>query len=113
MAEETLIDLRAEVLSYVSPEAAFRAAENGVAEAVVFDAPVLAYLIKKNTATPLMLVGSLFDFHDYGIVVAENEGLLGQINRHLLLMIEEGATQRLHSRWIGGIEQRFPRCWLE
>jgi polar amino acid transport system substrate-binding protein len=104
VAEETLIELRAEVISYASPEAAFRAAEVGAAEAVVFDAPVLAYLIKKNTATPLMLVGPLFDYRDYGIVVAEKEGLLEEINRSLLLMIEKGVTRRLHSKWIGGIE---------
>ena len=83
-------------------EEAYSILDNGDADAIVFDAPVLRFHATREGQGDVTTVGPNFEDVQYGIVVAEEKGdLREQINLALLEIIESGAYEQLHDRWFG------------
>ena len=80
-------------------EQAYQALLNHQVEAVVFDAPVLLYYAANDGKGRVQMVGTVFRKEDYGIVFPANSTLRKQVNNVLLVLREEGTSQRLYDKW--------------
>lgn len=79
--------------------AAFDAVERAEADAMVFDAPILAYYVNTRGAGRVQLAGSVFKPESYGIVFPLGSPLRGDVNRALLKLKENGRYQELYDRY--------------
>lgn len=70
-------------------------------DAVVFDAPPLAYHISQTGDGKSILAGSIFDRQDYGFAFPEGSPLREKVNRVLLELQESGVYQKLHLKYFG------------
>lgn len=99
--EDDLRDMQARVLACPTLDAAIDAAIAAKAEAVVFDAPVLAHRIATLPGKPIHLVGQMFEHCDYGIALPRGSVLRKRINQALLTLAESGELAKLNSKWFG------------
>ena len=100
-AEKDLQDMRATVHGYRDLAAAIAGVAAGKADAVVYDAPVLAHEIKENPRSPVRLVGPVFEHQDYGIALPPGSPHRKAINQALLTLGENGTLAELNVRWFG------------
>lgn len=99
---DALEEINSKVVTVKNIEKAYKKLKNGMVDAVVFDAPVLLYFIRKGGAKDFEIVGDLFRPHAYGIVVNENAIILREaINRVLLEIRESGEYDALYRKWFG------------
>ncbi len=70
----------------------------GKAEAVVFDAPVLAYMIRNLPRCLVHPVGHVFERQDYGIAVPAGSLLREKINRSLMAISDTGRLAELNKK---------------
>ncbi|ASM74034.1 MULTISPECIES: transporter substrate-binding domain-containing protein [Roseobacteraceae] len=75
--------------------------ESNELDAVVFDAPVLAYYVNTSGAGLAELTGSVFKSENYGIALPTNSALREDINRVLLSLREDGTYATIHRKWFG------------
>ena len=73
----------------------------GKFDAVVFDAPVLAYYVSQSGASDAALVGTVFQNEDYGIAFRNGSDLRKQADRALLKMREDGDYDMIKQKWFG------------
>ena len=78
---------------------AYAALESRQVEAVVFDAPVLAYYASHGGKGKVQIVGPLFKPEDYGIVFPNDSPLRRQVNTTLLGLREDGTYRAIYDRW--------------
>jgi polar amino acid transport system substrate-binding protein len=78
---------------------AFAALDARQVDAVVFDAPVLAYYASHSGKGKVAIVGSVFRPEDYGIAFATDSPLRREVNTTLLSLREDGTYQAIHDRW--------------
>lgn len=78
---------------------AFKQLETGLADAVVFDAPVLQYYAAKEGRGRVKVVGSVFKRENYGLVFQQGSQLRKKINEALLRMREDGSYDALYQQW--------------
>jgi polar amino acid transport system substrate-binding protein len=71
------------------------------ADAVVFDAPVLAHAVNEKWSRTVRLVGPLFEQQDYGIAVRRGSALREVVNQSLLEIAENGVLAQLNEKWFG------------
>jgi polar amino acid transport system substrate-binding protein len=96
--------INARVIECQTLKDAFRAVETARAEAVVFDAPVLAYEIYAAERCPVRLVGPMFEQQDYGIALPKGSPLRKRVNLALLELHETGTLADLNRKWFGTAE---------
>jgi polar amino acid transport system substrate-binding protein len=77
------------------------ALENGKIDAIVHDAPILAYYAKTDGKGKFQTSGRVFSPEQYGIAVPENSMLREQINREVLSLRENGEYRKLVTKWFG------------
>lgn len=83
-------------------DAAYSLIDEGSADAVVFDAPVLRFHATREGEGRVITVGPDFESVQYGIAVSDDDIRLREdINLALLAIIESGAYERLHDKWFG------------
>ena len=70
-------------------------------DAVVFDAPVLAYHIANDGSDDAVLVGTIFENEDYGIVFPIGSDLRKQADAALLKIREDGDYDLIRTKWFG------------
>ncbi|MFT6527752.1 MAG: polar amino acid transport system substrate-binding protein [Celeribacter sp.] len=70
-------------------------------DAVVFDAPILAYYVNSQKNNHARLVGQVFLAENYGIALPSNSPLSEQINQSLLELRENGTYDRVYKKWFG------------
>lgn len=70
-------------------------------DAVVFDAPVLAYYVANGGAGNGVLVGTTFENEDYGIAFRNNSEIRKQADEALLKMREDGDYAMIKQKWFG------------
>ena len=70
-------------------------------DAVVFDAPVLAYFVAHDGAGEASLVGTVFKNTDYGIAFHNGSELRKQADEALLKMREDGDFDMIKEKWFG------------
>ena len=73
-------------------------------DAVVFDAPVLAFYAQTSGKEHAGLAGPIFLRENYGIALPSNSPWKEPINRALLELRENGAYDRLHAKWFGSLD---------
>lgn len=86
---------------YDGLEAVLENFEAGMLDAVVFDAPILAYYVNTSGRGIAQLSGSVFLPENYGIALPSNSPLSEDINLALLAIREDGTYNRLYYRWFG------------
>lgn len=70
-------------------------------DAIVHDAPILAYYAKTDGKGKFQTSGRVFSPEQYGIAVPENSMMREQINRVLLSLRENGEYRKLVTKWFG------------
>ena len=79
----------------------FKALEDGRLDAVVHDAPILAYYANTKGRGRVRTVGALLRPEKYGIALPAGSPHLENINRVLLRMREDGSYDELLKKWFG------------
>lgn len=78
---------------------AFAALESRQVDAVVFDAPVLAYYAAHDGKGKVETVGPVFRNEDYGILFPTDSPLRRKVNVVLLGMREDGSYDAIRDKW--------------
>lgn len=89
---------------YKTPDEAFAALRSKKADAVVYDAPILAYYALHEGAGEVELVGSVFQRESYGIALVPGSSWRKKINYALLSIREDGTFDRLSEKYFGASE---------
>lgn len=87
--------------SYVGLEEMFVDFEAGALDAIVFDAPILAFYANTQSNGKATLVGNMFLRENYGIALPSGSPLAEQINQSLLKLREDGTYARIYRKWFG------------
>jgi ABC-type amino acid transport substrate-binding protein len=96
---EYLSSLRIPFRTTTTTDAAFSLLEDGQADAMVYDAPVLHYYVATNDRSSLKLVGSPFKIEYYGIALPPGSPYEETINKTLLEIRENGTYEELLTKW--------------
>jgi ABC-type amino acid transport substrate-binding protein len=80
---------------------ALEAIERGEADALVYDAPVLRYMVAQRHPTTLRVLPQVLQRQDYGIALPSASPMREQINRELLKVIRAEDWQQLLERFLG------------
>ena len=75
--------------------------KGGDFDAVVFDAPVLAYYVAHDGSEAATLVGTIFMNEDYGIAFRLGSDLRKQADEALLKMRADGDYDLIKQKWFG------------
>ncbi len=70
-------------------------------DAVVYDEPLLKYLVKKHFADSLEIDDSLFDRQHYGIAFPEGSPLRESVNRVMLEILQGDKWQKILAKYLG------------
>lgn len=76
--------------------------EAGEVDAVVFDAPILAYYVL-NSGGKAQLAGSVIQRENYGIALPSGSALAEPINQSLLRLRENGTYGEIYRKWFGAL----------
>jgi polar amino acid transport system substrate-binding protein len=87
--------------TFDSLEQMYVALEKGDIDAIVHDAPILAYYAKTEGKDRFQTSGRVFNPEKYGFAVPENSDLREQINREVLALRENGEYAKLVAKWFG------------
>lgn len=88
-------------VTYDDLETLLTAFEDNSIDAVVFDAPVLAYYATHRGKGATELVGPVFLRENYGIALPSGSALAEPINQSLLKLREDGAYLSIYRKWFG------------
>jgi ABC-type amino acid transport substrate-binding protein len=88
--------------SYKTALEGLRAIEAGEIEALIFDAPILRYLIHHELKGDLEVLPHTFHREDYGIALPKGSSLREPINRVLLQKIHGREWQDIVHQYLGG-----------
>ncbi len=70
-------------------------------DAVVYDQPILHYLVERDTSDTLFVLPDYFSSQDYGFAFPEGSPLREQVNRILLEVLRGDEWLRIRSRYLG------------
>jgi polar amino acid transport system substrate-binding protein len=87
--------------SYAKIDDLFQALERRQIDAVIHDAPILAYYTANKGRGKVRLVGGLLRPEKYGIAVPQGSTLVEPINRAILRLRERGIYERILRNWFG------------
>ncbi|MBE9221091.1 transporter substrate-binding domain-containing protein [Cyanobacterium stanieri LEGE 03274] len=98
-----LNNLSANVVVFENIERAYEALKNDDIEAVVYDEPVLLYLMNRqeNYNHSSKIIGNTFDTQSYAIVLPRGSSYRNEINRAILSLREDGTYDQIYERWFG------------
>ncbi|KJZ18947.1 transporter substrate-binding domain-containing protein [Loktanella sp. S4079] len=88
-------------VGYANLEELIAAFEDEDIDAVVFDAPILAYYAANDGKGQARVVGNLFVPENYGIALQSGSQLAEPINQSLLRLRENGTYDSIHRKWFG------------
>ena len=86
---------------YPSTAALFAALENDELDAVVHDAPILAYFVANEGRGKFETVGRIFNHEKYAFAMPSGAARREEIDRALLLLHENGTYNALITKWFG------------
>jgi polar amino acid transport system substrate-binding protein len=75
--------------------------EQGMLDAVVFDAPILSYYAANESRGDAIMVGPIFMRENYGIVFPSGSPLVEEVNQALLALREDGTYDDIYRKWFG------------
>lgn len=70
-------------------------------DAMVYDAPLLAYTINQYFSEDLTIVGELFEMQHYGIAFPEGSPLRERVNREMLEVLHSEVWQKIKRNYLG------------
>jgi ABC-type amino acid transport substrate-binding protein len=70
-------------------------------DAMVYDAPLLQYIIKEKFSDDLMMSEALFENQNYGIALQEGSPLRESINRVMLEIIHDNEWTKIKHKYLG------------
>jgi polar amino acid transport system substrate-binding protein len=88
-------------VSYESLEAMFAGLESNRLDALVHDAPILAYYAHNRGRGKFSLAGRVFREEKYGFAMQEEHWVREDLNRALLEIREDGTYKELVVKWFG------------
>lgn len=92
----------ADANEYQQMSQVYLSVENGSADAVLYDAPNVAYYIKTKGGDKLKLVGDLYKAEEYGIAISQGQDeLVKAINEALATLKENGTYDEIYKKWFG------------
>ena len=103
-AEAFLSDRDFRYQTFASLDPMFSALDTDQIQAIVFDAPILAYHAKNSNGAET-LAGPVFLRENYGIALPSGSALAEPVNQSLLKLRENGSYARLQRKWFGNSEQ--------
>ncbi len=80
---------------------AYALLDQGKADAIVFDAPVLEHHLQSSGNPDQVVVGGIFQHEDYGIAVPNGSPLRKLLNASLLEMRADGSYDQIYARYFG------------
>lgn len=86
---------------YPDLNALIDAFEHDEIDAVVFDAPILAYYVNNGGGDHGRLIGNVFVPENYGIALPSSSDLAEPINQSLLKLRENGTYSTIYRKWFG------------
>ncbi len=72
-------------------------------DAILFDAPVLAYYARTEGRSFANLAGPVFLRENYGMAFPTGSPLKESVNQALLEMREDGSYSQIHTKWFGSL----------
>lgn len=96
-----LAERQIQAMGYDDPVQMLEAFEQGEADAVVFDGPILAYYVQRNNRGNMRLIDRVYRPENYGIALPSGSTMREDINRTLLRLREDGTYEDLIDRWFG------------
>ena len=91
-----------DLIEFAKVEEAFEALQQGQADAVVYDAPVLLYYASHEGKGKMQPIGATFRKENYGIAFPTNSPYRKPVNEALLKLKENGTYDQLYRKWFGG-----------
>lgn len=92
----------AEPNQYEQLDQAYLAVENGSVDAILYDAPNVAYYIETKGKDSLKMVGDLYEAENYGIAFAQGQdALVAKVNEALETIRENGTYDEIYTKWFG------------
>lgn len=88
-------------IPFASPAEMYLAFEDGALDAVIFDAPMLAYYATNENPGGARLVDRTFRSENYGMALPSGSDLREEINQALLAMREDGRYAVIYTKWFG------------
>src|SRR5690625_4626427 len=89
----------AEANQYEQLDQAYMAVENGSVDAILYDAPNVAYYIQTQGEDSLKVVGDLYQAEDYGIAISKGqEELVEAINDALTTLRDNGTYDEIYEK---------------
>jgi polar amino acid transport system substrate-binding protein len=80
---------------------AYALLDKRIAQAIVYDAPELAFEVLQNPDKGYTIPATTFNTEEYGIAFPAGSPLREEINRALLRLIEDGTYDRIYAKWYG------------
>jgi ABC-type amino acid transport substrate-binding protein len=74
-SEDVLVRLRVWPVTFAAPKDALLALRAGEVDAVVYDKPLLAWLVRQDFRSSIQLLDTVFDLQNYGFAVPLNSPL--------------------------------------
>ena len=88
-------------LPVATPQDGLRAVAAGKADAIVFDAPILAHLLRGNAIPGAVLLPGVFERQDYAFAVVTDSPLRAELDRHLATRLAGDTWRQLRARALG------------
>lgn len=86
---------------YASVDEMLEALEKGELDAVVHDAPILAYYAANDGKGRYQLAGRIFKPEKYGFALFEGHQVMEGLDRTILQLREDGSYDQLLAKWFG------------
>lgn len=87
-------------------EEAYELLDSGRVDAVVYDHPVLLYYTLQNQDKDYVVAGEVFNEEDYGMAFPHGSPLREEVNRALLVLLENGTYDQIYTKWYGSISDQ-------
>lgn len=83
-----------------SIDASLQALADGKVDAVVYDAPIMRYVVKQHFRDQISVLGKNFERQDYAFALPDNSVLREKINRAILEIIRSDDWQKLVKQYL-------------
>jgi polar amino acid transport system substrate-binding protein len=99
--EDALARMRIKYTTVVSPKDGFEALENGTIDAMAYDRPILAWMIRQNSSSSIELTDVIFEQQSYAIALQNDSKLRKPVNVALLETEESDWWKDVLFRYLG------------
>lgn len=89
------------VFEFDSIEKCYVALKRELVSAVVFDAPVLKYYVKRDSKNQFVLGNTIFKDRYYGFVLPEDSVYRDEVNAAIIKLQESGEYELIYEKWFG------------